>query len=294
MFLKIFAILIVVSAIIYIGTCTYIATKLTKPVPSPITEDPATVSRNYTNVSFVTSDHFNLKGWLFKNENSKKIVIFVQGVNNNRADTPYGTLQIASQLYQKGFSVLLFDIRATGESDGKIISFGLESTKDVQAAVDFAVSQGYEKKDIGILSNSLGAIAVIMDLENLQDMGAIVLDSSAARVKPIVEGILSREQHIPTFLFPGIFTSARLLYGVNLDVINPIEKISLAQDKELLFLHGEKDVVIPVENSRELVKKLNNGSKLIVFANAEHTQSFKSNPDLYMEEVLGYFSRKLK
>lgn len=291
--LKIILILGVLFVIAYAGISIYIATELTKPVPSPLTEDPKVVSSTYEDITLTTSDNFKLKGWLFKNPASTKIIIFVSGANNNRADKAYGMLDIAALTYKEGYSILLFDRRTTGESDGTRSTFGLPEAQDVIAAVKFAEDKGYTRQKVGIIADSLGAISTLMGIDVLKNVGAIVLDSPAARVKPIVEHILLAEQHVPQFLNPGIFTAAKILFNINLDIINPIDTIVRAPETEFLFLHGEKDTVIPIENSRELLAHSNPKSRLVTFPNAAHVQTFKTDPELYKKEVFGFLSSQL-
>lgn len=281
-------------AVAYIGISIYIAVQLTKSVPSPLTDSPTVISENYESVTFTTSDNFNLKGWLFKNPDSENLIIFVNGTNQNRTGKDYKTLDIAKEAYTRGYSVLLFDRRTTGESDGDRITFGLPERLDIIEAVNFAKENGYKGENIGIIANSMGAVAALMGITELQGVGAIVLDSPAARIQPVVENIMKNEQHLPTFLNPGIFLATKILYGVDLDKVQPILEVEKVPDRALLYLHGEEDLVIPISNSEELLKNSNPESKLVIFPGAKHVQTYTSNPELYKTEVFGFLEKELK
>lgn len=280
--------------LVYVGVCVYIAVQLTKSVPSPLTDSPDTVSENSQNIEFTTSDNFNLKGWLFKNPESHKLIIFVNGTNQNRAGADYKTLEIAKEAYSRGYSVLLFDRRTTGESDGDRITFGIPERLDVIAAVKFAEEHGYKAEHIGIIANSMGAIATLMAISELSNVGAIVLDSPAARMQPVVEHILKNEQKLPEFLNPGIFTVARILFDANLDKVQPVEEVKKVPERVFLYLHGADDPVIFKENSEELLQNSNPESKLIIFPGAQHVQTYASNPELYKNEVFTFIDKNLK
>lgn len=286
------SIIIAFFAVAYIGISVYIAVQLTKSVPSPLKDSPTVISENFENIEFVTSDNFKLKGWLFKNPTSENLIIFVNGTNQNRTDADYKTLDIAKEAYDLGYSVLLFDRRTTGESDGKRITFGLPERLDIIEAVNFAQKKGYKQENIGIIANSIGSVSTLMAITELQDVGAIVLDSPAARIKPVVEYILKNEQHIPDFLNPGIFTAAMLLFHAELDKIQPLEEVKKVPNREFLYLHGENDTVIFKENSEELLKNSNPESRLVIFPGAKHVQTYTSNPELYRTEVFGFLEEQ--
>lgn len=291
--LKILIGILLVLFVAYVGISIYIATQLTKPVPSPITEDPKIVSENFQDVSFTTSDGFRLKGWLFKNPESDKLIIFVSGTNQNRTGEYYGTIQIAKEAFDRGYSVLLFDRRTTGESDGDRITFGIPERLDIVSAVEFSTEKGYDRKNIGIIANSLGAISTLMGISELNDVGAIVLDSPASRVQPIVENILQKEKHLPAFLNPGVFLAANLLYAIDLSKVEPIMEVQKVSNRIFLYLHGDKDSVIPKSNSEELLSKSNPESKLVVFEGAAHVKTYRTNPELYRTEVFNFLNSQL-
>ena len=159
---KIIIVILLILIVVYIAASTYIATILTTPNPSPVTFDKFKIGQNVTDVSFDTTDKLKLKGWLFNGTNGKAIM-FVHGAGNqNRANEVYGTPEIARYFLEKGYSILLFDLRGTGESEKARISFGQYERRDVAGAFEFFQTKGLKPASIGIISNSLGAIAAIM------------------------------------------------------------------------------------------------------------------------------------
>lgn len=290
---NILLLLILLAAIVYFGVSYYIAYVMSKPTLSPVTSPATVVSADFENVEFTTSDNFHLKGWLF-HAASNKVVVFVSGTNQNRLNPDYGTVFIARELLAKGYNVLLFDMRATGESDGKLITFGQNEKYDIPAAIQFLESKGFQDKYIGIIANSLGAISTLLAINRLQKVGGIVLDSAAAEVKPIVAHLLKDERHIPVFLNPGIFYTGRIFLGIKLDTLKPVDMLSTVPHKKLLFLHGDRDVIIPLENSKTLLSHASRDSKLVIFKKAGHIQTYKTSPDLYRKEVFGYLDEELK
>ena len=290
--LKNIIIIFVLFALSYVAVCIYIASVLTIAEKSPITYDKSKIG-NGVDVKFTTSDNLNLSGWYFQGNNGKAIM-FVHGAGNqNRANVGYGTPAIAKYFLQKGYSILLFDLRGTGESEKARISFGEYESRDVTAAFNFLKTKGYKEQSIGMIGNSLGAISIIMAGDKVKDAGAIVLDSPATIVKPIVAKLMRDDHNVPSFLNPGIFLAAKLLFNIDADKVRPIDKISELYDTPLLFLHGQNDDLIPPIESTQLAAKVRNG-KSIVFLKGKHTQTYSTDPNLYLTSVSDFFMTNLK
>lgn len=291
--IKIAAIFVFLVLIIYIIVSVYIASTLTLPGKSPLIFDKYKIGSNVSGVSFEAEDKLKLKGWLFKGTN-EKVIMFVHGAGNqNRANEVYGTPEIATYFLNKGYSILLFDLRGTGESEKTRISFGQYESNDVAGAFQFLQTKGFNVQNIGIISDSLGAIATIMAGKDLKNAGAIVLDSPATEVKSIVSNIMVNEHNVPRFLHPGIYLAAKIFYKIDIDKVRPIDFIANLKDTPLLFLHGENDTLIPPNNSFELLTRVNNGERT-VFTGAKHVETFKTNPELYKQTVGDFFTKNLK
>lgn len=276
----------------YIGVCSYIASVLTLPGKSPVTFDKTKIGRG-ADVVFRATDNAQLAGWYFPGTNDKAIM-FVHGAGNqNRANEVYKTPEIAKYFHDKGYTILLFDLRGTGESEKTRMSFGQYEQNDVAGAFQYLVTQEYNPKSIGIISDSLGAISTIMAADIVKEAGGIVLDSPALEVKSKVASIMRNDKHVPDFLHSGIFFAAKVLFAIDVNSVRPIDHISTLKNTPLLFLHGEKDTLMAPEESKILASKVND-SKVVLFAGAAHVETYKTNPGLYLSEIETFFEKNLK
>ena len=98
-------------------------------------------------------------------------VVLMHGVKGNRL----AMLRRARLLHTEGFSVLLFDFQAHGESTGTRITFGRLEGLDAAAAVAF-VRQRLPNERIGAIGSSLGGAAALLGPEPLA-VDALVLES---------------------------------------------------------------------------------------------------------------------
>jgi fermentation-respiration switch protein FrsA (DUF1100 family) len=83
----------------------------------------------------------------------------------------------AGLLAGHGYGVLLYDQRASGESEGKTRSFGWADVDDVPAALEFLV--GREEVDggrVGVLGFSLGGQIALRAAAELDDLRAVVAE----------------------------------------------------------------------------------------------------------------------
>ena len=278
----------------YFGVSLFIVNQLTQTTPNPTDDSPTFVAQNFSNVTFPAADGLALQGWLYQNKLSnanKRIIIMVSGIGQNRADDGYYALFIAHDLYQEGYSLLLYDPRETGTQVTRD-DFGQTRGNDVLGAVQFVEQNGFASRDIGIIADSLGTAAVLMVVDKLNDIGPIVIDSGIARMQPVVENLMVTEHGIPQFFFPGIFFLARTIYHIDISTINPIDHVAKVPDRVFLFLAGTNDNVVPIKNSNELLQTANAASKLVLFPSAQHVNTYRSNPDLYLKSVNAFFNQQ--
>jgi uncharacterized protein len=116
-------------------------------------ETPADRGMQYEDVSFTTLDGITLRGWYIPSKNGA-VVIALHGYGGNRL----WVLDQAELLAKHGYGVLLYDERASGESDGESLSWGWRDVPDVSAAVQFLNAlPDLDPQRIGIYGCSTGA-----------------------------------------------------------------------------------------------------------------------------------------
>ncbi|MEM9772452.1 MAG: alpha/beta fold hydrolase, partial [Cyanobacteria bacterium P01_D01_bin.73] len=151
-----------------------VSNMMLKPSQSPLFDSPTSYGLDYENVEFNARDGVTLRGWLIKGGTGKVIVQSHFGVQCNRGGwspkgkgliTPWKEdikfLRQAQYLSERGYSVLMYDLRGHGDSDlGTIpwVSWGPEEAKDVLAAVDFVSGRPeFDDARVGLLSICMGS-----------------------------------------------------------------------------------------------------------------------------------------
>ncbi|GAI68101.1 unnamed protein product [marine sediment metagenome] len=79
---------------------------------------------------------------------------------------------------------------------------------------------------------------------------------------------------------------ARIIYGYKR--VDPVDIVAEASCP-ILFIHGEADDLIPVNNAYELYEASDNPSDQVwIVLGATHCQAYNTNPVGYIDEVISF------
>jgi len=148
-----------------------------KPAPSSVGSLPAAVDgRAYKPVDLYNeADDIHLSGWYLPSANGA-VVILLHGYGSNRLEM----LSRANVLAEHGYGVLLYDLRAHGESGGDRRAFGWEDVSDVRAALDLlSAREDVDQEKIGILGFSIGGQIALRAAAEYDNIAAVIADDPA-------------------------------------------------------------------------------------------------------------------
>jgi fermentation-respiration switch protein FrsA (DUF1100 family) len=245
---------------------------------------PADLDLNYEEVTLRTQDGVTLSGWYIPAKN-KAAVIVVHAYNGNRT----GGIHHAGMLARHGYGVLLFDLRAHGESGGNSFAFGWDADQDVFAALAYLQNRPEVNPDqIGALGISIGGEVVLQAAAKTSQLKAVVAEGSGSRM--LQEWLLA-----PTApglgLTPGMwvfFKAGEWLSGVPpaLPLTDLIPKISPTP----LFL-----ISAGFDNPINQIYYEAAHDPKILWARPEagHIDALFAHPQEYEERVINFFNQGL-
>ena len=292
--MKIVGIILAVVFILYL-VLSVVGSIFIMDIPRlPLNTSPTSVGLTYEDVSFPSrGDDVLLKGWYLPGHGNS-IIIIVHGGFQNRVDDNVDTLGLAHDLVERGYNLLLFDLRGRGESEGTARSL-LNFQQDIGGAVDFVVSKGYSPNETSIIGFCSGAMSTCIYMSEENDVGAIVLDGCSATVRNMVFA-QAKERGIPksllSFFMPGLTSLVKVFYHYHeVDPINVIPNVKCP----IFFIHEEKDNLV----SREEMAQLFSASKdpfneIWEVSDALHSQGYKDNPLQYVDHLDEFFTTRLK
>ncbi len=159
--------------------------ELSRPVPARI--GPAPVELQAEAITFRSESGSMIRGWLSRGTTHGGVVLLLPGVRANRL----AMVDRALVLHAAGYSTLLIDFQATGESPGDAITFGWRERLDVIAAVQ-TLRRMLPGEPIGIIGTSLGGAATLLAAPALD-----VQEPTADAIRDIGGNVVSTP-HRPT------------------------------------------------------------------------------------------------
>ncbi|MFW5985519.1 MAG: alpha/beta hydrolase [Halanaerobiaceae bacterium] len=261
---------------------------LLNPARKEIDEFP---EHDYQEVSFSPRDgELDLKGWLIPaGKNSSRTIIFAHGYGNNRTEN----ISVANHLVKKGFNVLLFDFRNSGQSASDLTTIGQKEVFDLLGAVDF-IQQKREQQNIGVIGFSMGAATALQAAKREPAIKALVVDSAFSDLNSYLKKSLTVWTKLPAFPFNFfILRLGRLLYGLEPKKVNPLQ-CSVEIERPVFFIHGREDKLIGPENSRQMYKESSGSEdKLWEIPGVGHVEAAEEKSDEYNQKVNEFFLEHL-
>jgi len=226
--------------------------------------DPAQLGQRYEVIKFKSGDGTGLTGMFFAAEGkpSGTVVHFHGNAENMTSHFAY-----SSWLAGKGFNVFIFDYRGYGASEGKpslpgIVADGVAALEHVRKI------PGVDSERVAVFGQSLGGAIALAALARYQGPppSALVLEGTFYSYKGVASAILRRHwwtwpfSWLPWLVVSGEYSPA-----------DDIRKINCPK----LFLHSEKDPVVPYSQGMKLYREAGEPKKFIQIPRG-HTDAFYS------------------
>ena len=258
-----------------------------RPIKKVNTIDPSYVTLDFEAIEFYSRDNIIIRGWLIKGDPIKPTVIVAHGYLTDKASL----LPIIKMLHEQGFTVLAFDFRGVGSSNGTYISFGFYEKNDVLSAVDFL------KKREDIVSDeiygygvSMGAAALVFAEEEESHFDGLILDSCYTDLYQNVGTRFKEVYGFPKFPFATALTFfGGLVLGTNGFTISPMESISNI-NIPILIIQSENDNSVLLEEGRALFLSANEPKYFWIVDNAKHANAYNEYPQKYESAVFSFFN----
>jgi fermentation-respiration switch protein FrsA (DUF1100 family) len=263
---------------------------LSRPAPAAVGVAPADLNAEI--VAFPSGSGATIRGWFIAGRPGSGAVVLMHGVRGNRSPMA----PRARMLRDAGYSVLLFDFQAHGESAGSRITFGHLEGRDAVAAIDF-VRRRMPGEKIGAIGVSLGGAAALLAPDALT-VDALVLEgvypeidaATANRINdnlgPWIGPLLSQ----PLAWVLALVTAP--LLGVAPADLRPIDHMAKVR-APLLMLTGARDTYTTVAETSAMFARAPEPKSLWIIEGAGHVDLQSHAPEPY-GRVLGFLSRHLR
>jgi pimeloyl-ACP methyl ester carboxylesterase len=238
-------------------------------------------------VQFPSSSGSIVHGWLVAGQPDKGVVILMHGIRANRLQL----VNHAEFLFHAGYSVLLFDFQAHGESIGKHITAGYLESRDASAAVDF-VRQRFPDEKICADGFSMGGAAAVLAKPPLQ-VNAMILQSVYPTIQQaITDRLESKFSWFGKFGTPFLTWQLKPRLGFGVDDLCPILQVGKITVPKL-FIAGTDDPDTTLPESQALFDAAAEPKQLWLVDGAAHVDMLVFAKTEYEKRVLEFLSRNL-
>ncbi len=292
-------VLVLLAVVAYLGISWKYADGVTRVVRDPLKKTPAYVQATYEDVSFKSRDGLTLKGWWFPapgTPSATKAVVMVHGKDQNRIDSSFDPGRIARFLLTDGWSVLLFEMRGHGQSEGLRWGLGEYEPNDILGAIDLAAQKiGQPRSRVATIGESMGGGSVLMTVGKDPSIGPVVVDSAYASAPAVVDEVGPQYSGLPAFFTPGLVLASRVLYGLDIGSVVPADVVRAHPERAFLFIQCVDDHTVAMHHGVDLKNaSANPGTQLWLVKDCGHVKAFVTHPQAWQDHVLGFLDGQLK
>jgi alpha-beta hydrolase superfamily lysophospholipase len=239
-------------------------------------------------VEFPASDGTPLRGWFLPAARPRAAILLCHGYRGNREHL----IPHARFLRAAGYSCLLFDFRAAGESKGSVCTFGYVEALDVRGAIHFLLHrEDTSDLPIGGLGLSMGGVALMMAAQSAPELRAVVAEG----IYPSLGQAIARRCQLMfgrmgTLVEPIVMEVVRRQIGAHPNEISPLSISAQLQDFPTLFIHAGADRFLDDEHAEAFLDRAAGPKALWRSGDASHCRAVEADPETYASQVLEFFS----
>lgn len=201
-------------------------------------------------------------------------------------------LSRAVWLNELGYSVLLFDFQAHGESTGSRITCGEKESQDAAAALAFLKTKRPGEK-IAAIGVSLGAAATLAGEKPLA-VDAVILESVYTTIDAAIENRLRmRVSFLAPVLKPLLLWQSKLFTGVSTRQLRPIDRIHEVS-VPVFVIHGTEDKHTTLDEAKRLFQQPQEPKEFWSIDGAAHQDLFDFASPAYQRRVGDFLEKHLR
>jgi hypothetical protein len=244
-------VLLVALPLGYLGLGLLVVLWMTSPRRRSPEATPASLGLRYRDVEFPSTDGIRLSAWWVPAEGSSLAAVLVPGWGGYKFDEHL--LRTVPVYHEAGYSVLLLDLRAQGESGGTRRTLGYREVRDVRGALAWLGLQGYAPGQVVFHGWSMGGATALRAAPGT-GVGAVVEEAAYADLPVLLKGEIPDFVRFGRFLRPAILLAGRLFPDFDpWDVVPKNDAAKLSDEGVPLFIiHSTEDTIVPYEQAKIL------------------------------------------
>ncbi len=238
---------------------------------------------------WITSfDGLKLHGKYYEYAPGAPMELMLHGYRGSAERDLCGGVQRAFAL---GRNVLIVDQRACGQSQGRVITFGIKESRDCLAWVDYINGRFGLSQKIILTGISMGAATVLCTAgqELPENVVGVLADCGYTSPKEIICKVIAQMGLPAKLLYPFVRLGARLFGGFDVEETSPIEAVKRCA-VPVIFIHGEADDYVPCHMSQVNFDACVSPKRLVTVPDAGHGMAYLVDEAKYLKVLAEFFT----
>lgn len=259
-------------------------------LPKPQKEEEWFDQIEKTQTGIVSYDNYKLNAYVIRqNYQTNDWAILVHGYRGNATEMSY----YAKHYYEKGYNLLMPDLKGHGQSEGKYIGMGYLDRLDMVEWINLLVSENSGAK-IVLHGVSMGGATVMATTgETLpENVVCAIEDCGYSSAKEQFIFVLKNVLKLPfkSFIMSASEQTAKIRLGESLENMNIASQVAKSVTPTL-FIHGTADNFVPY-SMLDIVYNAHTGEKhKLSVEGAGHAYSATQDEKLYFDTVFDFISK---
>jgi pimeloyl-ACP methyl ester carboxylesterase len=231
------ALVLLVAALVWLGT---------HPEPVTASADPVAQGVYYDPITFNSLDNTRLEAWLVPVVDAKLVleqkddalhekrpaVILVHDYGSSRQQM----LPLLQPLHEAGFVVLALTLRGCGDSGPAGTTFGINESQDVEAAAQMLRRRPFvDSARIGLVGEGTGATACVLAARKDPALRALVLDHPVRRFEDVLTERIGARQPWLRWMDPLCRWTFQIGYKLDSEAISAEQFSTDLQERPVLI-----------------------------------------------------------
>ena len=243
-----------------------------------------TRSMPHKEVSIKSFDGLTLYGKYYEYSKDAPIELMFHGYRGTAEKDLCGSVQRCFSLER---SCLIVDQRTAGKSGGRVITFGINESRDCLKWIDFIIENINKDAKIILTGISMGAATVTIAAGEKLPPNVIsaIADCGYTSAKEIIKKVIADKKLPPKLAYPFVKLGARIFGRFDLEKRSPIKAMEHCTIP-IIFIHGTEDDFVPYEMSVQNFKTCSHKiKKMVSVEGAGHGLSYLVDKKGYLKAI---------
>ena len=240
----------------------------------------------FEDVFIKSFDKLKLHARLFENKGTKKVAILCHGYRGTGYRDFSGGAQ---EVIKLGYTTILIDERAHGQSQGHSITFGVRESKDLLSWISYAKERFGEDIELAIIGISMGGATVLMTADKVENV-KIIADCPYSSPKIMLKETIKKLNLSPKIFYPILNLSSIIFAHTNMSKLSAYDSIKNTNNK-ILIIHGNADLVVPRRISYDLYQTYPDKIQYELFDGADHGFSYIVDKPRYQKIIKDFLEQ---